>query len=111
VLISITEECCLIIREIADVAGISRDSANTILTEDLGKRRVAAKFVPKLLSPKQQQLRFEVAQDSKLHGIIINNLAKVVTLVTCIQEVSSLNLRWETIQKFTIIFFTLQQKA
>jgi hypothetical protein len=26
-------------------------------------RRVAAKFVPKLLSPEQQQLRLEVAQD------------------------------------------------
>ncbi|PNF35838.1 hypothetical protein B7P43_G09433, partial [Cryptotermes secundus] len=53
----------LTIREVADGVGISRGSANTILTEDLGMRRVAAKFVPKLLSPEQQHLRLEVAQD------------------------------------------------
>ncbi|PNF43546.1 hypothetical protein B7P43_G03939, partial [Cryptotermes secundus] len=52
----------LAIREVADEAGISRGSANTILTEDLGMRRVAAKSVPKLLLP-EQQLRLEVAQD------------------------------------------------
>jgi hypothetical protein len=34
-----------------------------ILTEDLGMQRVAAKFVPELLSLEQQQLRLEVAQD------------------------------------------------
>ncbi|XP_033606072.1 uncharacterized protein LOC117282053 [Cryptotermes secundus] len=53
----------LAICEIADEVGISRGSANTILTDDLGMRRVAAKFVPKLLSPEQQQLRLEVVQD------------------------------------------------
>ncbi|PNF42337.1 hypothetical protein B7P43_G03673, partial [Cryptotermes secundus] len=53
----------LTIREVADEVRISRGYANTILTEDLGMRRVAAKFVPKLLSPEQQQLRLEVAQD------------------------------------------------
>ncbi|PNF31996.1 hypothetical protein B7P43_G06551 [Cryptotermes secundus] len=57
------EDRRLAIREVADEVGISRGSANTILTEDLGRRRVAAKFVPKLLSPEQQQLRLEVAQD------------------------------------------------
>jgi predicted transcriptional regulator len=30
------EDCCLTIREIADEVGISRDSVNMILTEDLG---------------------------------------------------------------------------
>ncbi|PNF40093.1 hypothetical protein B7P43_G10714 [Cryptotermes secundus] len=59
----IMEDRRLAIREAADEVGINRDSANTVFTEDLGMRRVAAKFVPKLLSPEQQQLRREVAQD------------------------------------------------
>ncbi|PNF29695.1 hypothetical protein B7P43_G13063, partial [Cryptotermes secundus] len=55
----IMEDRRLAIREVADGVGISRGSANTILTEDLGMRRVAAKFVPKMLSPEQQHLRLE----------------------------------------------------
>jgi hypothetical protein len=54
------EDCCLTVRENVDEVGISRCSTNTILTEDLGMRRVAATFVPKLLSPEQQQLHLEV---------------------------------------------------
>ncbi|PNF38778.1 hypothetical protein B7P43_G12822, partial [Cryptotermes secundus] len=41
----IMEDRRLAIREVADEVGISRGSANTILTEDLGMRRVAAKFL------------------------------------------------------------------
>ncbi|PNF35685.1 hypothetical protein B7P43_G17425 [Cryptotermes secundus] len=59
----IMEDRRLAIREVADEVGISRGSANTILIEDLGMRRVAAKFVPKLLSPEQQQLHPEIPQD------------------------------------------------
>jgi hypothetical protein len=40
--------------EFADKFEISRGSANMILTEDLGMRRLVAKFVPKLLSPEHQ---------------------------------------------------------
>ncbi|XP_021932642.1 uncharacterized protein LOC110836105 [Zootermopsis nevadensis] len=46
----IMEDRRLTVLEIVDEVGISRGSANTMLTEDLGIRRVAAKFVPKLLS-------------------------------------------------------------
>ena len=42
---------------------MSKDSAHAILRDDLNMHRVAAKFVPKLLSPEQKDLRFEVAQD------------------------------------------------
>ena len=59
----IMEDRRLNIQEGSDEVGISRGSANTILTKDLGTRRVAAKFVTKLLLPEQQQLRLEVAQD------------------------------------------------
>lgn len=51
------------VREIAQEVGVSKDSAHAILHDDLNMHTVAAKFVPKLLSPEQKDLRFEVAQD------------------------------------------------
>jgi len=53
----------LTVREIAEEVGISKDSAHEILRADLNMRRVAAKFVPKLLSVEQKELCVEVAQD------------------------------------------------
>jgi hypothetical protein len=43
----IMEDCRLTIREIANDIGISDGSAHTILRDDSGMRRMAAKFVPK----------------------------------------------------------------
>ncbi|XP_049522073.1 protein GVQW3-like [Dermacentor silvarum] len=51
------------IREIAEEVGISTFSAHSIMTEDLAMKRVAAKFVPKLLTVEQKQLCVEVSQD------------------------------------------------
>ncbi|XP_037509168.2 protein GVQW3-like [Rhipicephalus sanguineus] len=51
------------IREIAEEVGISTFSAHSIMTEDLAMKRVAAKFVPKLLTVEQKQLRVEVSKD------------------------------------------------
>ncbi|XP_072145081.1 histone-lysine N-methyltransferase SETMAR-like [Dermacentor andersoni] len=51
------------IREIAEDVGIRTFSAHFIKTEDLAMKRVAAKFVPKLLTVQQKQLRVEVSQD------------------------------------------------
>ncbi|XP_065282769.1 protein GVQW3-like [Dermacentor albipictus] len=48
-------------REIAEEVGISTFSAHSIMTEDLAMKRVAAKFMPKLLMV--EQLRVEVSQD------------------------------------------------
>jgi AraC-like DNA-binding protein len=59
----ILEDRRLTIREIADEVGISARSAHSIVTEDLHMCRVVVKFVPKLLSQEQQQLRLEVARD------------------------------------------------
>jgi hypothetical protein len=53
----------LTVREIADEVGISTGSAHSIVTEDLHMCRVVVKFVPRLLSQEQQQLRLEVARD------------------------------------------------
>jgi transposase len=57
------EDRQLTVRETANDIGISDGSAHEILTDDLGMRRVAAKFVPKLLSCEQKELRLDVAQD------------------------------------------------
>ena len=51
------------IRELAEEMGISIGSAHSILREDLAMRRVSSKFVPKLLTMEQKQLRLEVSQD------------------------------------------------
>ena len=53
----------LTVRGIAEEAAISKDSVHEILRADLNMRRMAAKFVPKLLSAEQKELRVEVAQD------------------------------------------------
>ncbi|XP_022239456.1 histone-lysine N-methyltransferase SETMAR-like [Limulus polyphemus] len=51
------------IREIAEEVGISTFSAHSIMTKDLAMKRVVAKFVPKLLTVEQKELRVEVSQD------------------------------------------------
>jgi len=43
--------------------GISTGSVHSILTDVLAKKRVSAKFVPKLLTMEQKPLRLEVSQD------------------------------------------------
>ena len=52
------------IREAADDVGILIDSCHEIFSNVLGMKRVAAKFVPKLLNFEQKQQRMEVAQES-----------------------------------------------
>jgi len=51
------------VRELEDEVGVSIGSVHTILTAELCLRRVSAKFVPKLLTMEQKQLRLEIAQD------------------------------------------------
>ena len=53
----------LTVREIGDELNISKDSAHVILTQDLGMHRVAAKFVPRLLSEEQRCVHKETAED------------------------------------------------
>ena len=52
------------IRERADDVGISIGSCHEIFSYVLGMKRLAAKFVPKLLNFEQKQRRMEVAQES-----------------------------------------------
>ncbi|XP_026814323.1 protein GVQW3-like [Rhopalosiphum maidis] len=53
------------IKELSSECNISIGSCQTILTEDLGMRRVCAKMVPKLLSQDQKNHRIEVCQSLK----------------------------------------------
>ncbi|XP_070395471.1 histone-lysine N-methyltransferase SETMAR-like [Dermacentor albipictus] len=50
------------IREIAEDVGIRTFSAHSIMTQDMAMKRVAAKFMPKLLTVQQKQLGVEVSQ-------------------------------------------------
>ena len=59
----VLEDCCLTVQEIVAEVGISAGSVHSILTEDLNLRRVSAKFVPKLLTEQQEELRKEISQD------------------------------------------------
>ena len=52
------------IREVANDVGISIGSCHEIFSNVLGMKRVAAKFVPKLLNFEPNQRRMEVAQES-----------------------------------------------
>ncbi|PNF41866.1 hypothetical protein B7P43_G15791 [Cryptotermes secundus] len=47
------------IEEIVELSGVTWSSVQRILTEDLGMKRVAAKFVPRLLTAEQKQGRVE----------------------------------------------------
>jgi histone-lysine N-methyltransferase SETMAR len=58
----------LTIREIAEEVNISVGSCQAIITEDLAMRRVAAKFVPRLLSDDQKSRRLEVCEELKTKG-------------------------------------------
>ena len=60
---AINENRRMTVRELEEDLGIPRTIVSRILTEDLGKKRVAAKFVPRLLSREQKEFRAAVAQD------------------------------------------------
>ena len=53
------------IDELSEVTGVSWSSVQRILTQDLGMRCVAAKFVPRLLTEDQRKSRLAVCHDLK----------------------------------------------
>ena len=61
----IREDCRHTIDEVIMLVGISRGTCHKILTEDLKMRRVASKFVPRLLSVDQKQQQLDVCLDLK----------------------------------------------
>ncbi|XP_018353100.1 PREDICTED: putative uncharacterized protein FLJ37770 [Trachymyrmex septentrionalis] len=59
----ILENRRITIREVADDVGISFGSCQEIFSDVLSMKRVAAKFVPKLLNFDQKQRRVDIAQE------------------------------------------------
>jgi len=59
----ICENRRLTIREVSEEVGICKSSCHTILTEKLKVPRVAAKFVPRLLTEEQKQNRVSISQE------------------------------------------------
>lgn len=59
----ILENRRITIREVAEDVGISIGSCHAIFSNVLGMKRVAAKFVPKLLNFEQKQRRISIAQE------------------------------------------------
>ena len=59
----IQEERCATVRMMADEFGVNRETIGQILVEDLGKRKVASRFVPHSLSDDQRHERVQYAKD------------------------------------------------
>ena len=59
----VMEDCRLTVQEIVAEVAISTSSVYSILTENLSLRRVSAKFVRKLLTEQQKELRMEISED------------------------------------------------
>jgi len=68
------------IRDIAEEVGVGYGTCQQVLTEELGICRVAAKFVPRILTADQKQQRINVC--TELHQLTSDNemvLSRVVT--------------------------------
>jgi len=55
------------IDELEALTGVSWSSCQRILTEELHTKRVAAKFVPRLLSEDQRANRLDVCREMKIN--------------------------------------------
>ncbi|BFZ13051.1 hypothetical protein BsWGS_16090 [Bradybaena similaris] len=77
---TVRENRRITIRELSEEHSISFGSVQAILTEDLGMRRVSAKFVPKLLSADQKDNRVSAAAD--LIDCVENNENFLKTVIT-----------------------------
>ena len=68
------------IDEVTLLVGISHGTCHKILTEDLKMRRVASKFVPRLLNVDQKQQRLDVCVDLKENSA--NDLSFLSNVIT-----------------------------
>jgi len=57
------EDCRRTIKDIAAIVNVSYGTVQIILTFDLNMHRVAAKFVPRLLTPEQKEHRVAISQE------------------------------------------------
>lgn len=68
------------VREIANKMGISTERVWKILHEDLGMKKVCARWVPKLLTPSQKQDRVDICNDNL--ELLNENWNLLSTLIT-----------------------------
>jgi hypothetical protein len=66
------------IREIAEDVGISFGSCQAILTEKLNMHRVAAKFVPHVLTEDQKANQVNISQELLDHVSVNENFLKTI---------------------------------
>jgi len=59
----IQEECCVTVRMMVDEFGVNMETIRQILLEDLGKRKVASRFVPHALSDNQRHKCVQYTKD------------------------------------------------
>lgn len=59
----VQEDRCVTVRMMEGDFGVNRETIRKILVEDLGKKKVAARFVPHSLSDEQKQARVDYARD------------------------------------------------
>jgi len=62
----IQEERCVTVIMMAGEFDVNRETIRQILMDDLGKRKVASRFVPHALSDDQRHERVQYAKDTKL---------------------------------------------
>ena len=74
----IRENRRLTVREVSEEVGICKSSCHTILTEKLKMHRVAANFVPRLLTEEQKQNRVAVSQELLDRSNTVENFLKNV---------------------------------
>ena len=54
------DDCQLKVHKLADMVGVSKSDLHRTLTENLGMRKLCAKWVPRLLTMEQKQRREDV---------------------------------------------------
>jgi hypothetical protein len=76
----ILEDRCRKINDLVDLSGVSWTSCQWILSEELQMKRVAAKFVPHVLTADQKQSRVDACRELKEYLEIEPDLfSKVIT--------------------------------
>jgi len=77
----LTEDLHTTLQMIADCLNIGKETVHRIVTEDLGKRKICARFVPHALTTEQKQERIVYCQDLLLMDKM-NVFGKISLLVT-----------------------------
>ena len=75
----LTEDRCTSLQMIADHLNIGKETVHRIVTEDLGKRKIWARYVPHALTREQKQERVVYCQDLVLMGQYEHFWEKIIT--------------------------------